>query len=416
MGSDFDRPVVVVGAGLAGLGCAITLNKHGVPVVIIEASDGVGGRVRSDVVDGFILDRGFQVVLTAYPELSQFLTDDELDICEFETGALIQQSGTLHEFGDPFRSWRSTVPTMRSVLRASIATPRDLLRLAALRRNLTRGDAVDLLRGPDVPTLDALRVLGFSSSMIDHFFTPLVGGIQLDPTLSASSRMFQIILRMLFTGSAGVPSRGMGALTTSLANQLPAQAVHLNVAVQSVSPRKVRIDSGEIDAAAVVVATDGPHAAELLGTAPPTSRPASCVWFDAPEPPTDRRLIILDGESSGPVANVAVMSNVSKRYAPPGRHLIAAACPGVFDAEIENASRAQLAGWFGSDVESWRTLRVDAIKHGQPGQAPRFSPKKSVRVTEGLYVCGDHRDTASIQGALHSGRRCAEAVLRDAHA
>ena len=186
----------------------------------------------------------------------------------------------------------------------------------------------------------------------------------------------------------------------------------MHVPVRSVTASAVRVDSGEIDASAVVVATDGNSAAELLGRPRHTPRSAGCVWFDAPEPPTDRRLIVLDGDRSGPVSNVAVMSNVSSRYAPPGRHLIAAAAPGFTGADLEQQARSQLTSWWGSSVQSWTTLRVDEIEYGQPDQTPHFSPKRSVEVEPHLYVCGDHRDTGSIQGALYSGRRCAEAILQ----
>lgn len=155
-------------------------------------------------------------------------------------------------------------------------------------------------------------------------------------------------------------------------------------------------------------------ASQLLGLDPVASRSAACVYFDAPTVPTDSKLIVLDGSGQGPVLNVAVMSNVSSHYAPPGRHLVAAAIPGeaaLATSDLETAARSQLQMMFGPMVDSWRHLRTYRIEHGQPDQSPPFDPRQRVSLGNGIFVCGDHRDTASIQGALFSGRRCAEAVL-----
>jgi hypothetical protein len=174
----------------------------------------------------------------------------------------------------------------------------------------------------------------------------------------------------------------------------------------------VAIERGpRINAERIVVATDGPTAARLTGLPPVGSNPATCVWYAATVAPISHRLIVLDGTGAGPALNVAVMSNVAPEYAPAGSALIAAACPGVDDGAIEPAVRAQLKGLWGPAVERWVHLRTDAIAHGQPSQHPPFHPKQRIALGEGLFVAGDHRDTASIQGALFSGRRCAEAVL-----
>jgi hypothetical protein len=178
------------------------------------------------------------------------------------------------------------------------------------------------------------------------------------------------------------------------------------------------LDGREVLAERVVVATDGPAAAKLLhgqvGTRAveePGSRQAACVWFAAPESPVRKRLIMLDGTMQGPAANVAVMSDIAPDYAPQGRALIAAACPGtVGSPDLAAQVHAQLRGWWGSAVDQWQVLRVDRIAHGQPDSRPPLHPKQSVALGEGLFVCGDHRDTPSIQGALYSGRRCGAMV------
>lgn len=407
--------VVVVGAGLAGLACATTLARRGIEVLVVEASDGVGGRVRSDHVDGFTLDRGFQVLLTAYPELHRQIDLRALELREFDPGALVWRRGRGSAVVDPFRAPRHAVSTAI----APIGTPLDKLRIARLRRELRGCHPASLLRGDDRTTAEALADRGFSSAMIERFFRPLVGGIQLDPDLRASRRMFDIIFRMLADGSAGVPARGMQALSDQLAGQLPAGTLHLDSPVAEVAPGSVRtVDGRRIEARSVVVACEGPAAVELLGAdrlgvAEVRSRPVGCVWFAADRAPTDTRMVVLDGDASGPVLNVAVMSNVAPEYAPPGRHLIAAAMPGHIDGDLIGAARRQLRGWWGAQVDWWEHLRTHRIAHGQPDQSPPLRPLRRVSLGEGLYVCGDHRDTASIQGALHSGRRTAEALLAD---
>ena len=402
--------VVIVGAGLAGLVAAKVLEQHGVSPVLLEASDGVGGRVRSDIVDGFVLDRGFQVLLTGYPEIYRHLNLPELDLRLFEPGAIVWREGKGHVVGDPFRRPK----TLTSTSLAPIGTLADKARIAKFRATLKSADPRELLRGDDMPTVSALRAMGFSSKMIDRFFRPLVGGIQLDPNLATSRRMFDVIFRTLATGDSAVPAKGMGEISNQLAAQLTSTTLHLNTPVTAVQPHSVTVSGGHtITARHIVVATEGPVASKLLGLPEVSSRAAGCVYFSAPIAPVNGAYVILDGTGQGPVLNVSVMSHVSPHYAPADRHLIAAALPGVCDGDLENIARTQLRSWWGAQVDDWQHLRTYRIPHGQPGQDAPFSPKKRVDLGEDLFVCGDHRDTGSIQGAMYSGRRTAEAVLEN---
>ena len=399
--------VVIVGAGLAGLSAARELHRRGHTVLALEASDGVGGRVRTDVVDGFRLDRGFQVLLTAYPEAKRQLDYAALRLRSFEPGALVWREGHGSIVSDPLRDPKRLVSTAT----ASIGSIGDKARLAALRFRLLRADPRQLLRAPETSTATALRVAGFSPTIVERFFRPLVGGIQLDPTLTTSSRMFEVIFRTLAAGDSAVPELGMGEIPAQLAAGLPAGTVRLGHEVSEVAATHVTlVDGRSITARAVVVATEGPVASRLLGLPEVASRSAGCVYFAAPNPPVSQRLVVLDGSGEGPVLNAAVMSNISPAYAPAGQHLVAAAFPGVESEDLERLARNQLRGWWGPQVDSWRHLRTYRIPHGQPDQSPPFSPKRRVALGDGRFVCGDHRVTGSIQGALFSGRRCAEAV------
>lgn len=398
--------VAIVGAGLAGLAAARHLHAKSFNVAVLEAQDDVGGRVRTDIVDGFRLDRGFQILLTAYPELKRQVDLDALDLHNFDPGALVMMRGRSYAVTDPFRAPRGVLSTVR----APIGNIADKARIALLRARTLRGDPRELLRGQDLPTVVALRRAGFSEKVINRFFRPLFGGIQLDPSLTTSRRMFDIIFRSLGEGDAAVPRLGMAALPRQMADRLPG-LVHPNTKVASIDGRTVvTIDGRRIEARAVVIATELPAARNLVALPDRLSRSAGAVYFAADSAPTDSRLVILDGTGKGPVLNAAVMSNVAASYAPPGKHLVVAALPQVIDGDLESMARDQLRTWWGPQVDSWRHLRTYRIAHAGVEQRPPFSPKRNIALGNGIFVCGDHRDTGSLQGALFSGRRCGELV------
>ena len=389
------------------------LTQHGVECRVVEAADDVGGRVRTDAVDDFLLDRGYQVVLTQVPELHFQLDVAALALQRYDSGAVVRVNDKFHRVADPRRRPGLALAT----LTAPIASFADDLRLAALVVDVLRTEPRALLRRPDTTTAEALRRRGFSDTMIERFWRPLFAGIQLDPDLEVSSRRFEVVLAMLAEGAVAHPSAGIAALPRQLASTLPAGTVECNAAVERIDGTRVHVDDGRvIDARAVVVATDGPAAARLLRVPDPGSRSESCVYFGADAAPLPDRMIVLDGSRRGPVNNLAVVSNVAPSYAPEGRALIAAVAPGAIagpDDELQSATRRQLREWFGAAVDGWTHLRTYRVQHAHPDQRPGFSPKQRVRFGNGMYVCGDHRDTASQQGALYSGRRAASAVWAD---
>jgi phytoene dehydrogenase-like protein len=408
--------VCVVGAGLAGLACARALHFRGVECAVLEASDGVGGRVRTDHLDGYLLDRGFQVVLTGYPELHHQLDVPRLRLQRFEPGALVRVGARFHRVSDPLRR----PGHLFSTLFAPIGTPLDRVRLLRLLVDVQRGTAAELLRRPTSPerdrsTLEELDARGFSDGMIDEFFVPLFGGIQLDPQLEVSSRRFAVVLRMLAGGDAAVPAAGMGAIPEQLAADLPDGIVQLGARVVAVEGTTALVEGGEpLRAKMIVVATEGPVAAQLLELPDPGSRPVACLYFGADRAPRSESLVLLDADRSGPANDVAVMSNVAPTYAPRGRALIAAQVIGAIERdELELDVRRQMRDWFGGEVDDWDHLRTYRIPHGHPDQRPGFSARRAVRLGDGRFVCGDHRDTAAIQGALFSGKRAAAAVLAE---
>ena len=422
------KPVVVVGAGLAGLACGRALGERGVPVQVLEASDGVGGRVRTDEVDGFLLDRGFQVLLAGYPEAARQLDLDALDLQPFFPGAVVRHGGRTAVVADPRKH---PLAALRA-LPGGLASPLDALPLAKLllasRRALTAGlDTV----GDERTIAEALRAAGLSRRVRERFFAPFLTGITLDPDLGASERFLALVLGAFTAGPTAVPAKGMGEISRQLAATLPGGALRLDTRVTAVAEDAVTLADGTLlEAAAVVVATEAPAAAQLVpGVVDPGSTSTASLWFDAPTSPAHdgpRGALLLDGDRRGPVNNVAVLSDVAAGYAPAGHALVNASIPGPAgasdDAALEAQVRTQLRDWFPHGaVDAWRLLRVDHIAHAQPQQGPgRLDPPaRSVRRGERLWVCGDHVDTASIEGALKSGRRTGEdvaAVLREAAA
>jgi phytoene dehydrogenase-like protein len=410
--------VLVVGAGLAGLACALRLREIDVPFQIVDAAAGVGGRVRTDLVEGFRLDRGFQVLLPAYPEAQRVLDYAPLDLKPFKHADLIRFRGRFHRFADP----RTEPWTALKSLFGPIGTLRDKLRLSALVAKVKVGKIEDQLRRPEGLTLDFLRWGGrFSDVIVDRYFRPYFGGIFLDRDLVTSSRLFRFLLRALVDGGAAVPAAGMGAIPEQLAARLPTGTIRLNAFVGKIGSGRVTLQSGEeISARAVVVATDGPTAARLLPghVHDPGSRSVCCMYFAATDSPVKEPVLLLNADESGPVNHLAVMSEVAPSYAPPGAALVSASVlgnPASDDVALTAAVRGQLRGWFGAAVDGWRHLRTYRIAHALPDQTADAlaEPHRNSRVDVGLYVCGDHREHGTIHGALASGWRCAQAVAED---
>jgi phytoene dehydrogenase-like protein len=407
--------VLIVGAGLAGLACARALNAKGVTFQILEASDGVGGRVRTDAHDGFLLDRGFQVLLTAYPEARRVLDYSRLDLKPFAHGALSWYAGRMNTLVDPWR----TPGTWWKAVQSDFGSLSDKLRIASLRSRLRRSSIDNLFKGPDRSTKDALQSAGFSKQMIHRFFRPFLGGILLDGELQSSSRMFEFVFKMLSEGDTSVPAGGMGGIPAQLAEKLPAGSIRLNAHVDSLHESELTLAGGEtLRARAIVVAAEGPAAAHLVGEVEPASRSVTCFYYSADEPPIAQPILVLNGDGAGPINNFSVISQIAPSYAPPGKHLISVTVLGIqalTEVQLSGFIVAQMKNWFGKVASTWQLLRSYKIAHAQPKQLPGAlePPQRPVRTRPGVYVCGDHRDNASINGALLSGARAAEAVLSD---
>ncbi|PKA51306.1 Polyamine oxidase 3 [Apostasia shenzhenica] len=426
--SSTSAAAIIVGGGLAGLAAAAHLQSANLPFVLLESSDGVGGRVRTDTVDGFLLDRGFQILLTAYPEARRLLNFPSLDLRPFYPGALVFHSGRLHRVADPFRR---PLDALSSLLNP-IGSPTDklLVGIHRLRAAVTPLSAPTILSSvPETSISHHLRALGFSPTIINRFFRPFLAGIFFDSDLSTTSRLFDFVFQCLAAGDNVLPARGIGAIPDQLASILPPSSIRLNSKVVSViageSPAVV-IVGGEVVSAdlGVIVAVDQPEAERLLphymnGSSRKPPRSTVCLYFAADRAAVREPVLMLNGSGVGIVNNMCFPTSVAPSYGPASRPaLVSVSLVGDGDGRSDENLAAQvvreLAGWFGpEEVGSWRLLRTYRIRFAQPEQTPPTElTGKEARVADRVYVCGDHWSSATFDGALVSGRRAAEALIR----
>lgn len=412
--SEMSDRVIVVGAGLSGLCCAKRLNAAGVACTVLEAADHVGGRVATDEVDGFLLDRGFQVLLTAYPEAREVLDYDKLNLKAYEPGAMIRIGSSFDVISDP---WRSPGRLIKTAL-SKVGSLGDKLKIQTLRRQSRVGTLDDVFNAPEQTTLQSLKEYGFSDQMIQRFFKPFLGGVFLDSDLETSSRMLHFVFRMFSDGLAAVPEKGMQAIPMQLADSLPDGSVQLKHSVSSISANSVTLSTGEVvNGKAVVLATDGATAASLVEELPTgrKDRRVRCLYFSSDEAPISDRMLVLNGNGQGPINNLSVPSQVSRSCVPANKHLISVTTldDSIPSNDVESVVRDQLQEWFGTVVTNWKHLRTYDIPHALPNHSvPAFNPTwQPEKLNNGVYVCGDYRSQGSIQGAMVSGRLTAESVI-----
>lgn len=407
--------VIIIGAGLSGLACANHLHQAGISNVIVEASDRVGGRIATDAVDGFLLDRGFQVLQTWYPEAQRQLDYAALDLRPFYPGAQVRIGERFHRVSDIWRH-PGRLPEM---LVSPVASTADKLRLLRLRQRVLRGDLDALYQRPETTALELLQGLGFSARIIERFFKPFFAGVFFEPELYVSSRSFEFVFRAFARGDTALPAQGMAQIPLQLQRRLPSDGIALEAPVARIGDASVVLENGGARRAkAIVVATDGPAAARLLGREPPATRGTTCFYFAAPEPPIAGPYLVLDGNRQGPINSLLCPSSLSRAYAPSGQALVTVNCFGhEHDPQVlEPAVRRQLRDWFGAGTDAWRRLAVYRIADALPVQRPpvraptRDGGDPIPRIGEHVWLCGELSRPPSIHWALASGRQAAESV------
>ncbi|WP_406435015.1 FAD-dependent oxidoreductase [Streptomyces sp. NBC_00631] len=429
----YQADVVVVGAGIAGLSAAHRLNSAGVTTAVLEAAPYVGGRMSTEKVDGFRLDRIGQLLSTSYPELRLAPGLDALVLRRYAPGVLLHRDGRRHRAGAP--AGGGSARGALYAVRALASAPRGGSPVAPARATAPMGGAVDqarlgaalgrlagtpverILARPELPAAHALAERGVPTRTVDGFLRPLLAALLSDPELTTSSRCADLALRSFASGRLCVPEGGAEVLPELLARTLPPGTVHTGVRVTSVSTTSVTTaEHGEIRCRAVLLATDARAAAELLpGLRVPDFHRVTVVHHATDEPAalTTGTSLLLDADRGGPVSHTSVVSNIDPSRAPQGRALISSTLLGKPPSDVDTAVRMHLARLYGTSTHRWETLAVHHTPEAIPAMRPPHDLRRPVRLLAGLYVCGDHRDTSTVQGALHSAHRATAAILAD---
>ncbi|MEV8312867.1 NAD(P)/FAD-dependent oxidoreductase [Streptomyces sp. NPDC059900] len=421
--------VVIVGAGVAGLSAAHQLTRAGVTTVVLEAAPYVGGRMSTEKVDGFRLDRIGQLLTTSYPELRRTPGLDALVLRPFVPGVLVHSDGRHHRAVEPTgpRRARGALTAARALAaaprgpRTTRTAPRttplggalDQARLGAALARLAATPPERLMTRPELPAAKALFSRGLPARTVNGFLRPLLSALLCDPDLTTSSRCADLALHSFARGRLCLPEGGAEVLPELLAAALPPGTIRTGVRVTAVSTTSVTTaDHGEVNCRAVLLATDAHAAAGLLpGLRVPPFHQVTVLHHAAPQPPLAEPALLLDADRSGPVAHTAVVSLVDPSRAPSGRALISSTVLGP--PPDERAVLAHLADLYGTSTAGWETLAVHHTRDAVPAMPPPHDLRRPVRLLAGLYVCGAHRDTSTVQGALYSGRRAARAALAD---
>jgi|694.fasta_scaffold20568_9 protoporphyrinogen oxidase len=380
--------VLVVGAGLAGLSAAIKLQEAGRNVWVIESSDRPGGRVTSDIIDGFICDRGFQLINSKYPALQALNVIQEIDFIKAPRVIEVALGNQRRALGDPrVAPWTAldkatgTIPEKLSLLRFLAASPKD---------NQSVED-----------------VLSSSGSVYVRALRPFLQGVFLTDPKNVDARYGQSIVKSFVTGSPGIPRKGVAELSKALAARV--DSISYGVQADSIEGKVVRTSAGDFKATTIIVATDATTATQLLGLNE-VARMAGCItWYHAVATnPSGSGRLVVDGQNRGPIINSIVISDISSDYAPVGQHLVSTTTDlGATESDV----RRHLAIMWGISTHDWQLIAKYEIPAALPIQSIGRALTQPVKVSEGLYVVGDHRAVPSQQGALFSGNLAAELIL-----
>lgn len=408
--------VIIVGAGVAGLACAKVLEENRVSYTVLEAGSRPGGRIKTDVVDGFQLDHGFQVLQTGYPDVSRYLDLTALQLHKFPAGVAVRFDGRFHTIADPRRHPLHLLSTVF----APLGSFGDRLAMAKLARRVCSGTFEDIFTQPEKMTPDYLKDCGFSEKFIKSFFTPFLAGACLDKEIKVSSRVLDYLFRVFSTGDAALPAKGMGEIPQQLLRTLKPDAVQCNAKAVQVSDGAVTLEDGRvITGGQVVLATPEPVLRELLGIQKVRRSVAeSCLYYCADwRPPYKEPFLMLNGDCHGPVNNIAFPNMVASSYAPTGKTLIAAVVVDdryIETTDLETQVRSQCRQWFGDVVNSWKHLRTYTIEHALPNQSPPAGSPYILPgpLSERIRVCGEYKSLPGLQWALMSGYKTAESLLK----
>lgn len=408
MNKKHTQEIAIIGAGLAGLSCALTLEELGFSPLLFDKESEVGGRVRTDVTpDGYRFDHGFQVMLPAYPEWKRLLNPGDLDLCPFHSGAIIKTVEETFKVSDPLthpgESWSALVSRFGSI--------QDKLLIGKLRLKLAFIDNQKLQNIDRGTSLEFLRSFGFSERIIHNFWKPFFAGVFLDDSLSVPASFMLFLYKMFGQSPVAVPRLGMGTLTQHLAARLKSTQIFLNTEVTEIGAHWLRLGNGKkLETKATIAAVRSDQLFQLTGQKSQGAfRGVHTFYYQAPAAPYDGTWLYLQAEHPGRLINhIAPLSNISSAYAPAGQTLLSINVLGnTREAPSQAAIERELSVLFGEQSRHWRYLRHYSLPYALP-QFPLPMLGKSKE--NGIFICGDHTISPSQQGALESGRRAAESV------
>ena len=382
--------ITIIGAGISGLTAAVYLHKKGFKVSILEATDRVGGRIKTDIIDGYRLDKGFQVLLKEYPETKALLDYDKLKLKRFLPGATVLYDGGQFEIADPFRRPSATFSTIF----APVGSLKDKINTLVLKNKLVKIAIPAIFKQKEQTTLKQLSDYGFSQKMIDRFYKPFFSGIFLENDLKTSSNMFDFVMKMFSDGDAAIPELGMEEIPKQLLAMLPKDCVQYNTKVSKINNDKIICENGQIfETDKIIIATEATgFAKNYIQENKTQSQQVTGVYFEATVAPTSKAVVVLNASKNKKwVNNLIVLTNVSKRYAPDGKVLISVSINGIHDVTddaLANNMTTELKTWYGNQVDDWKMLKTYRIKYALPNQdnITNDLTKFEIQINENLFI------------------------------
>jgi len=406
-----EKKIYIIGAGLSGLIAALELEKAGLSPVILEASDRIGGRMKTDIVDGYRLDHGFQVLNTAYPEAKRYLDFQALQLKNFDPGAIIFEGKDSYILTDPLRNPLKLVGMAVS----KVGTFLDKVKVFTLTQELKKKSSEEIFAEPSLPTHEYLKKYGFSDAIITNFFRPFFRGIFLEKDLETSSRMFEFVFKMFSQGYAAVPAKGMGQIPEMIKGQLQTTEIRLNTPVTSVEGEKILLSDGtQLEAERIIVAVQPDRVMKQLEGQFAPARKVINLYFAAPKSFLGRPMIgLLTGKRV--INNLVFMEDVSKDYAPVGKSLLSVTVldTDLSDKELLKVVQGELEEISGTKADQFKHLKTYLIPHALPqvGDLKFSIPFTECKVLDQVFLAGDYLLHGSINAAMTSGRTAAEAVV-----
>jgi phytoene dehydrogenase-like protein len=405
-----NHEVIIIGAGIAGLTCAKYLNDYGIESLVLEASDAVGGRVRTDEVEGFLLDRGFQILLTEYPEAKKLLDYNALNLKTFRSGALIRLDNDFSVISDPFKEPAQVFRTLFS----SVGSLGDKLKVLQLSNEVAKENTDEFFNEKATDTLSYLQRYGWSEEMITNFFKPFFGGVFLENELSTASNFFRFLFKQFYCGDVALPARGIQAIPEQIAAKLPIGSIQSGSKVEKLNGNSITLTNGKIlHAKQIVVATDALNADRLLQRKVNREfNGTTCTYFAVDRSPLSEKMLVLNPNRLSPVHNLCVPSDIAPNYASKGKALISVSTQGLAMVDEKKLSEhilQELTQWYGEEVKTWQHLRTDHIPESLVNYKAN-APAENLKITTNLYECGDHVAYPSLNAAMATGRAVADMI------